>query len=53
MRTIFTKEEMRGLDSKPATYMLQDTEPRQTLMNYTEQTIQRLLSKEIPLWPSL
>lgn len=52
MRTTFTKEETRRLDSKPAAYVLQDTEVRQMLINQTEQTTQRLLSKEIPLWPA-
>lgn len=36
MKTVFTKEKTRRLDSKPAANVLQDTELRQTLINHTE-----------------
>lgn len=51
MWTISTNKERR-VDSKPAAYVLQDTELGQRLIGHTEQTTQRLLSKEMPLWPS-
>lgn len=53
MRTLFAKEGTSRLDAKPAAYVLQDTERGKTLIHHIEQTIQRLLSKEILLWPFL
>lgn len=41
MGTIFAEEETKRLDSKSAAYELQDTECRQTLIDNTEQSLQK------------